>query len=164
MKKIDIVGKRFGSLTVLDDCFRRTENNRSRLYFKCRCDCGSEKYYEKSYLLRRKAASCESCCENCKPRKSIHTSGENRLTIDRLSDTGCINIVCAMLENMSLDFRHAFQSFLKDPLNENVHWQYERIRKEFTSDYFKGLTHLDGEAIVKKLEGIVRNEPMAACA
>lgn len=58
-----IVGRKFGNLLVLDD-FKGTKHTSktgkvSNLTFvKCKCDCGNEKYVNRSYILISKDASC----------------------------------------------------------------------------------------------------------
>lgn len=59
--KRDIVGKKYGSLTVLDDYIRKYVTKGTNIYWKCRCDCGFEKYYERGSILRRKVTYCEKC-------------------------------------------------------------------------------------------------------
>lgn len=59
--KKDIVGKKFRSLTVLDDYIRKPQKHGTIILFKCRCDCGFEKYYSRHAILRRKVCYCEKC-------------------------------------------------------------------------------------------------------
>lgn len=55
MKAFDLVGKRFGKLTVI----RRTENNASgSAQWVCRCDCGREKIATTSILNSGHQMSC----------------------------------------------------------------------------------------------------------
>lgn len=63
-KKINIVGKRFGRLTVLEEC--NEHYNNGVIKYKCQCDCGNI-YYARSGSLR--SGSTKSC--GClKPGKS----------------------------------------------------------------------------------------------
>ena len=86
-----------------------------------------------------------------------------RLTIDRLDDRGCINMLAALLRHMSKEFREAYKSYLIDPTDKRVRMQYKHIRNEFLSSYFMNLTKLDGACIVKELEETVRVS-LACCA
>ena len=65
----DIVGNVYGSLTVLSDYQRRYYQHGTKIYFKCRCSCGFEKYYERCSILRRKV----TYCEHCRPRGVRHS-------------------------------------------------------------------------------------------
>lgn len=53
---VDLTGKRFGRLSVL----RMTNDRSSNQSFRwlCRCDCGSEKIYERSNLRRANSCGC----------------------------------------------------------------------------------------------------------
>lgn len=64
MKKVNLIGKRIGMLTVVS---RKTENKRS--YYLCKCDCGNEKWIRIDAL--RKATSC-----GCIREKKIKSNAE----------------------------------------------------------------------------------------
>lgn len=68
-KKINIVSKKFGKLTVLEEFHERDKSGRSRLFAKCICDCGHESYVEKSKLLGGRTKSCG--CIQKESRKSL---------------------------------------------------------------------------------------------
>ena len=54
-KYIDLVGKRFGRLTVI----KREENDsRNKAMFLCKCDCGNEKVLVSDNLSSGKSNSC----------------------------------------------------------------------------------------------------------
>lgn len=55
--KIDLVGKRFGYLTVL----RQTEHRGLHIYWLCRCKCGREKEISGNHLRRGAIRSCRHC-------------------------------------------------------------------------------------------------------
>lgn len=80
---------------------------------------------------------------------------EARTTADSLNDRGCINLLCAMVKQMSQEFRYTYGNHLKDPENMRAFVQYNSVRDEFLSDYFSKLTGLNGRIIVNKLENIV---------
>ena len=81
---------------------------------------------------------------------------ETGITADKLNERGCINLLCAMVKQMSKDFRYTYSLYLKDPKNYRAFMQYNSIRNEFLSDYFMDLTNLNGKKIVSRLEEIVR--------
>ncbi len=57
----DIVGKKYGSLTVMDDFIRVYTKYGTKIKFLCRCDCGCEAYYYRDSLQRRKVKYCKKC-------------------------------------------------------------------------------------------------------
>ncbi len=57
MTKLDLIGQRFGRLTVLSEV-RKKVRNRSAVYWKCRCDCGGEKITIGDSLRRGLTTSC----------------------------------------------------------------------------------------------------------
>lgn len=57
----DIVGRKFGSLTVLDDFIRKNVKHGTKILWKCRCDCGYERYYFRNAIIRRSVMYCDEC-------------------------------------------------------------------------------------------------------
>lgn len=53
---IDLKGKIFGKITVLEDDGARTQNN--TIKWKCKCECGSEVYITSSHLISGHSTSC----------------------------------------------------------------------------------------------------------
>lgn len=74
MRKDDLIGARFGKLTVLQ--FAETRNHRS--FWRCRCDCGNEVVVSRSHLTAGSTTSC-GCAR--KGTNKIDISGQkfNRL-------------------------------------------------------------------------------------
>jgi hypothetical protein len=59
MKKIDIIGQRFGRLVVVASATtRRRPDGYTRRYWRCRCDCGTELEAMSSNLKQRPDPSC----------------------------------------------------------------------------------------------------------
>lgn len=62
MKKIDIVGKKFGRLLVLARADKEIELQKSKkkysYYFVCLCDCGNQKIIERTNLVSGDSKSC----------------------------------------------------------------------------------------------------------
>lgn len=56
-KYVDIIGKRFGKLIILDE-YAKKPNNRSIRYVKAVCDCGNIKEIRKEKILRGDTKSC----------------------------------------------------------------------------------------------------------
>lgn len=59
--KTDLVGQKIGCMTVLDEYKRIYTNYGTEIEWKCRCDCGNEKYIRRGSLLRGKFLYCEDC-------------------------------------------------------------------------------------------------------
>lgn len=60
--KRDLVGRRIGCLTVLDDYKRTYVNDGTYISWKCRCErCGNEYYVPRESLLKNKHEHCEKC-------------------------------------------------------------------------------------------------------
>ena len=73
----DLTGKRFGYYTVLEKCERKTNE---RLYWLCKCDCGTIKKVEHYNLIKGKIRSC-GCFQkqDVSKRFSKHRKTNNRL-------------------------------------------------------------------------------------
>lgn len=76
----------------------------------------------------------------------------SRLTIDKLNDDGCINLLEAFLVYMTDNYRSALSTFLADKNDKNGYESYKSIRDFFLSDYFTQLTNLKGEDILYRLD------------
>lgn len=61
--KNDIVGKKFGSLTVLDEFRQIGEPPNRKTYWKCRCNCGNEVWVCRGSILHKRS----NYCNNCRP-------------------------------------------------------------------------------------------------
>jgi hypothetical protein len=58
MQKIDITGQRFGRLTAVAEAAPRRTRGRSKTYWRCRCDCGSDLEVQTSNLKQYPTVSC----------------------------------------------------------------------------------------------------------
>ena len=58
MRLIDISDKRFGRLVVCSVGYRKKVGGATRIYWKCKCDCGGETYALKIDLAGGKKKSC----------------------------------------------------------------------------------------------------------
>lgn len=70
-----IVGKRFCSLTVLDDyrLIPQTNGHRgTKTQWKVRCDCGNEFYCDRNALFRRKIMFCDMCRPQAKRNARLY--------------------------------------------------------------------------------------------
>ena len=55
MRFIDLTGKRFGRIVVIE---RTRKEHSKKTFFRCICDCGKEKTFQSSDLIRGKIKSC----------------------------------------------------------------------------------------------------------
>lgn len=55
MKKINIIGKKFGKLTVINEC---EKNKNGHIKYLCECDCGNSKEIFGTHLREGKIVSC----------------------------------------------------------------------------------------------------------
>lgn len=85
-------------------------------------------------------------------KPNVDVDSFERLTADKLCFEGCVNILQAFLTNLTSDFRLAYYGYIRDRTNKESYAYFKKIRDLFCSDYFFGLTGLDGTAIVEKLE------------
>lgn len=73
-KVIDLTGKRFGRLTVIERSEKTTKS--CSVYWKCICDCGNETIVSRDNIRRRKTKSC-GCL-----RKEL-LDGKNRKMVEK---------------------------------------------------------------------------------
>lgn len=85
--KIDILGKKFGELTVISEIRKRNANK--KILWKCRCSCGKDKNFVSQSLIHGYATSC-GCLTNQKISqiRIIDISGQRfgRLVVLRRED------------------------------------------------------------------------------
>lgn len=67
MKKIDLTGKRFGYLTVIEEHGHKHQH----IAWLCKCDCGKEKITIGSSLRKGRVRSCGSCINSENAKKKI---------------------------------------------------------------------------------------------
>ena len=131
-------GQRFGMLTVVS--FH--EQRRHGALWLCQCDCGKTKVVERRRLISGETRSC-----GCKERNMIPFVHEpSKLPKPKqepmkICEQGAVNLVRAIIRQTSNDVRSLPPS--------------SRTRKEaiefFLSDYFKELTGLEGEPILRHI-------------
>lgn len=73
--KIDLTGKRFGKLTVLE----YYETRRGQAYWKCKCDCGNCKIVRGNHLRTGKVKSCGCLRGEENRRRATHNLSRDRL-------------------------------------------------------------------------------------
>lgn len=55
---IDLIGKKFGGLTVISESTRRASGKVGNYFWKCKCSCGNETTVRSSYLRSGQVLSC----------------------------------------------------------------------------------------------------------
>lgn len=80
------------------------------------------------------------------------------MTIDKLNDDGCLNILEALLENTAIEFAKAYCEYISNPNDEYSSEVYNMHRDFILSEYFGQLTGLDGNEIVRSLEHLLHKE------
>lgn len=81
-----------------------------------------------------------------------NTATESRLTIDRLCDEGCINVLKAFVRQLSSEYTTAYTMMLRTPNDKKTKELLERTKSLILSPYFEALTNLEGLPIVEQLE------------
>jgi len=80
---------------------------------------------------------------------------ERRMTINDITDEGCIAVLEAFLKSLSNEFQSAYIAHLRDPGNKDHADRYNYFREFFESEYFANLTNLNGHEIVRRLESTI---------
>ena len=81
MKKTDLLGQKFGKLTVIDEATSiRTKSGNVMAMWKCRCDCGNECVVLANNLKRGHTNSCGCYREELRPTlKYVHGYTKTRI-------------------------------------------------------------------------------------
>lgn len=80
MKKLNLIGKRFGDLTVLEECNERDKHG--KIVYKCLCNCGNVTYVKGNNLRRGNTNSCG--CLKHKPNKHNFKHGKTPTRLYRI--------------------------------------------------------------------------------
>lgn len=75
-----------------------------------------------------------------------------RITIDKLNEKGCMNILGVFMEKVSREYVTALRNFRRDMNDECAREKYVSTRNFICSDYFCALTGLDGSAIADTID------------
>lgn len=96
MSKINMIGKKFGKLTVLEECEERKER---RIVYKCKCDCGNISYVIGKNLRNGTTKSC-----GCLRRESYNIKHGKR-------NTTLYNVWCGMKYRCTNKNRYDYNSY-----------------------------------------------------
>lgn len=69
MQKVNIIGKKFGKLTVLEEC--KEHYNNGVIKYKCKCDCGNIFYTRSGALRDGRTKSC-GCLRSGKSNTTLY--------------------------------------------------------------------------------------------
>lgn len=86
------------------------------------------------------------------PKIKYSTKPYKRLTIDDISDEGCMNLFEALLQEIGTEYRLCAIQYKEHPEVEGSKEHYEKCREYILSDFFHDLTGLDGDSIVKSFD------------
>lgn len=95
-KKVDMIGRKFGKLTVLEECKER--NKQSQLMYKCKCDCGNIKIV-RGYTLRNGSSKSCGCLNKINHHKTHGKSGTRLYSIFCDMKKRCYNNNCNDFHN-----------------------------------------------------------------
>ena len=70
-RKMDLTGKRFGRWTVLGFAYK---NNSRCPFWKCRCECGTEKNIARYSLIDNKSKSCGCLRDETATKHGMHNT------------------------------------------------------------------------------------------
>ena len=76
-----------------------------------------------------------------------------RLTIDKICDEGCINLLEAFLEALAMEYCSAYTRYTDNPKDTDNIEHYKKVREFIESRYFEKLTGLNSKDIIPTLEG-----------
>lgn len=79
-KALNLQGQRFGFLTVLE----KAESRGGKTYWKCRCDCGTEKIIQTGHLTSGATKSCGS--SKCAYHLQTHNNNLNQNTNTKICE------------------------------------------------------------------------------
>ena len=82
----------------------------------------------------------------------LSVANYKRMTIDDLSDDGCMNLLEAFCKGLGEDLKNAYLQLLANPKSKDHIAHYRNLSQLCRSKYFSELTNLDGEMIVNSIE------------
>lgn len=104
-KHIDLVGKKFGRLTVIEYIPLDKRIKPSYMWL-CKCECGNFKALSTNNLTSGKVLSCGCYNREYSSKRALKMS-----TTHGLSDTRLYNIWCAMKQRCLLPSSHAYKDY-----------------------------------------------------
>ena len=95
-KKVDMIGKRFGKLVVIEETNKRDANG--TIYYLCQCDCGNQKIINGKGLRHTGTVSC-GCYNLIKSKKENPNYKHPLYSIYRSIKDRCTNPNCKAFKN-----------------------------------------------------------------
>lgn len=84
--------------------------------------------------------------------KDYYTEAD-RLTIDKINDEGCLNLLEMFLSQLAEDYHFILEDFVHHPSDKNVRNNFKKMRRFILSNYFAALTGIEGRDIIGTLDG-----------
>lgn len=85
-------------------------------------------------------------------KANVSISNYQRLTIDKLCNEGCVNILEFFLGEVNQEYVFAANNLRDDPYEEHYIKRYCEIKDFIESNYFSKLTGLNGKEVFAELE------------
>lgn len=128
-KDYDLVGMKFGKLTVIEYSHSTSQGRK----WRCKCDCGKEKVvYGKN--LKRGTTSC-GCSRSPHQKKTYQVLG-----ISNFEDGGILALRSAILNQAAIDYRNGDKRAKK------------KLEEWFLSEWGQFLSNDMGEIILERLQ------------
>jgi hypothetical protein len=72
--KRELIGKKFGKWKVIEFAFKKCYKNSTQPYdfWKCRCECGCERFIKGISLIKHKSWRCRSCANSASKNSILH--------------------------------------------------------------------------------------------
>lgn len=131
----ELAGKRYGKLLVLK---KKEGSGIPKVDVPCLCDCGRHVAVNRQMLLSGRTTDC-GCIER--------NRNNNNMYPERVK--GLDYLAGAIVERAAADYRMAYMRYLKKNKNEK---DLLPLRKFFKSEWCAGLTKLDIDALVNRIE------------
>ena len=81
----------------------------------------------------------------------LDTKNYQRLTVDRISNDGLLNLLCEFITATSNEYLFALDEYMRNKNIKECRKLYEDVKAYILSDQFSNLTHLDGSYVVEQL-------------
>lgn len=162
-RKLD--GQRFGRLTVLTrDWEKTTPDNRWKVYWLCRCDCGREKSVRAEHLKNSGPGNHTNSC-GCLQKEIAAKNGRlNRLPTEEAACRTLYQLYKKRITTKGLPFtlaRASFDTLLKQPCyycNTEPSNVFRHQHDKTTTFLYNGIDRLDSS------KGYEQSNVVASCA
>lgn len=131
MRMINLVGKKFGKLTVLEETDKRTKNK--KILWLCQCECGNTNEISGSDLVTGNTVSC-GCMS------SRHTAGDRTRT-HGMKSSKLYNVWCAIRNRCQNPNQKSYKDYGAKGIRVCEKWQtFEGFYEDMGESFVEGLT------------------------